>query len=126
MWKLRITLVIAMYAATLWPASTDITNRGRELYDKRCGGCHSLDSTKVGPPLRGVVGRHAAADPGFPYSDALKNAHVVWDERTLDRWLADPEALVSDTDMSFRLNSADERFAIIAYLKQLPSKEGHR
>jgi cytochrome c len=50
----------------------------------------------------------------------------VWDEATLDRWLIDPEALVSDNDMGFRLSRAEERSAIIAYLKQLPAKQGQR
>ena len=126
MWKLRITLAIPIYAAILWPAESDVTTRGRELYEKRCAGCHSLDSVKVGPSLRGVVGRRAAADPAFPYSDALKKARLVWDEPTLDRWLADTEALISDNDMGFRLNQAGERSAIIAYLKQLPAKGSHR
>jgi len=124
--KLRISLVIGLCAASLWPAGSDLSNRGREVFDKRCGGCHALDNAKVGPPLRAIVGHRAAADPSFPYSDGLRKARLVWDEVTLDRWLADPEAVVSDNDMGFRLNRADERSAIIAYLKQLPAKEGQR
>jgi len=124
--KLRIAIVIGICAASLWPADSDLTNRGREIYEKRCGGCHGLDNAKVGPPLRSVVGRRAAADPSFPYSDGLKKAGLVWDEATLDRWLTDPEALVADNDMGFRLSRADERSAIIAYLKPLPAKQGQR
>jgi cytochrome c len=124
--KLQITLAIALYAATLWAAAKDTSKAGRELYEKRCAGCHSLDTRKVGPPIRGVFGRAAAADPGFPYSEALKKARLVWDEPTLDRWLADPEALVPDNDMAFRLSDADERAAIIAYLKQLAPGQGRR
>ena len=124
--KLRIAALIGIWVARLWPAEGDLTNRGRELYEKRCGGCHALDSAKVGPPLRTIFGRRAAVNPSFPYSDGLKKAGLIWDEATLDRWLSDPEAVVSDNDMGFRLSRAEERSAIIAYLKQLPAKRGQR
>jgi cytochrome c len=96
--------------------------RGRALFEKRCTGCHALDRAKVGPPLHTVFGRHAARDPQFPYSDALKKAAWTWDAGTLDRWLADPDAVAPDNDMSFRLGSASERADIIAYLKQLSGR----
>jgi cytochrome c len=79
-----------------------------------------LDGARVGPALRGVFGRRAAAEPGFPYSDALKKAQFTWDEARLDRWLADPDSLIPGNDMSFRLDNAAERSAIIAYLKLHP------
>jgi cytochrome c len=124
--KIRIAVLIAVCAARLWSAESGLEARGRELYEKRCGGCHSLNGIKAGPPLQGVFGRRAASGSSFPYSDALKKAGLVWDEATLDRWLADPEALAPDNDMAFRMNRGEERTAIIAYLKQLPAKQGQR
>lgn len=94
-------------------------DRGREAFEKYCTGCHAADSAKEGPPLRGVFGRRVAADPQFPYSDALRKAQFAWDEGRLDRWLADPDGLVPDNNMPFRLDSAAERSAIIDYLKRL-------
>jgi mono/diheme cytochrome c family protein len=46
--KLRIAILIGICAASLWPADSDVANRGREIYEKRCGGCHGLDNAKVG------------------------------------------------------------------------------
>jgi cytochrome c len=112
--------------ASLWPAESEVVTKGRQLYEKRCAGCHALDSVKVGPALRGIVGRRAAANPSFPYSDSLKKARLTWDEPTLDRWLANPEALVADNDMAYRLPGAEDRAAIIEYLKQLPAKRGQQ
>jgi cytochrome c len=112
----------AALAAILGGSEPDGATRGREIFEKRCTGCHALDGPKVGPPLRGIFGRRAASDPRFPYSDALKKTQFAWDEARLDRWLADPDALIPDSDMSFRLDNAAERAAIIAYLKQLPAK----
>ena len=93
--------------------------QGRDIYEKRCTGCHKLDGVKAGPPLRGVYGRRAGSDAKFPYSDALKKSTLVWDDANLDKWLSDPDSLVPDNDMSFRLDDAAERSALIAYLKQL-------
>ena len=93
--------------------------RGNELFQNRCGGCHTTDLDRVGPRLRGVVGRAAGAVRTFQYSDALKTSHIVWDAETLDKWLQDPETIVPDSDMAFRLDDKAERTAIIEYLKNL-------
>lgn len=95
---------------------------GRELFERRCGGCHSLDSDKEGPRLRGVYGRKAGGVNSFKYSDALKKADVIWDESSLDKWLSGPDQFIADSDMDFHLEKADERSAVIAYLKQLSGK----
>jgi len=93
--------------------------RGKDLFARRCSGCHALDLIKEGPPLRAVYGRKAASAPGFVYSEALKRAAIRWDESTLERWLTNPDALAPDTDMEFRLGDGEERKAVIAYLKAL-------
>jgi cytochrome c len=90
---------------------------GKELFEKRCGGCHGLDRDKEGPQLHGVYGRKAASVESFQYSDALKNSKIVWTEETLERWLTDTEKLVPNNDMTFHVEKAEERRAIIAYLK---------
>ena len=90
---------------------------GRSAFEKRCTGCHALDHEKTGPRLAGVVGRKAGTVPGFPYSDAVKTSGVVWIETVLDKWLTDPETVIPDTDIEFRLDNAAERAAIIEFLK---------
>ena len=94
---------------------------GKELFEKRCTGCHALDKEKEGPRLRGVYGRTSGTVTSFQYSEALKTAHITWDAASLDKWLADPEKFVPDSDMAFQIVRAEERTDIIAYLKQLPS-----
>jgi cytochrome c len=97
-------------------------NRGRLAFEKRCTGCHALDSVKVGPRLRGVYGRQAGKDAGFSYSDVMAATSVVWDEKTLDRWLTDTDSIIRGNDMSFRLDDAAERADIIGYLKEVSGK----
>lgn len=92
--------------------------RGKAVYAV-CTGCHSVDDDDVGPHHRGVFGRKAGSVPGFPYSPALRQASVTWDETTLDRWLANPQQLVPGTKMFFELANATDRADVIAYLKEL-------
>jgi cytochrome c len=97
-------------------------SRGKETFEKRCGGCHSPDRDKEGPRLRGVYGRLSGSVSSFNYSTALKSAHISWDAESLDRWLANPDKVVPDSDMAFHVEKADERRDIIAYLKELSGK----
>ena len=92
-------------------------DRGKQLFEKRCTGCHSLDQDKEGPRLRNVYGRTAGSIPTFKYSDALKSAHLTWDDVSLNKWLTDTESLIPDNDMSFHVPKADERADIIRFLK---------
>ena len=110
--------VVAMAAG---PDGGDPT-RGREVFNKRCTGCHSLDGEKEGPRLRGVYGRKSASVPSFKYSDALQKANITWDADSLNKWLTDPEKFVPDNDMNFHLAKDDERSDVIAYLRQLSGK----
>jgi cytochrome c len=93
--------------------------KGKDVFQRRCGGCHSLDRPMEGPRLRGVYGRRAGSTQDFQYSEALKNAKITWNEELLNKWLTDTESLVPDNDMSFRVPNPDERRDVIAYLKSL-------
>ena len=104
-----------MAGSTLWGQQPPA---GKDLFAKRCGGCHALDRDKEGPRLGGVYGRAAAALDSFAYSEALKKSKIEWNDGTLERWLADPDQLVPGNDMAFHVEKADERSAIIAYLKE--------
>jgi cytochrome c len=109
----------AILASLSVAAMTVQEKRGEDLFLRRCSGCHALDLNKEGPRLRGVYGRKAASVPDFLYSIPLKKSDLRWDEANLDRWLTDPDAMVPDTDMAFRLVDGEERKAVIAYLKSL-------
>jgi cytochrome c len=95
---------------------------GKELFERRCGGCHALDRDKEGPRLRGVYGRVAGSVDSFEYSDALKKSKILWNDESLEKWLADPEQLVPNNNMAFHLDKAAERLDIIAYLKNSPGR----
>ena len=115
--KREIVLLLTLACATHAEG-----NRGKELFEKRCTGCHALDRDKAGPRLRGVYGRNSASASPYPYSDALRKANLRWDAALLEKWLAAPDELVPDNDMSFRLANAEERTLIVEYLRTLAVK----
>ena len=109
----------AFLALVAFPAqAAGDVDAGLALYQTRCAACHSLDYNGVGPAHRGVFGRQAAQAPGFAYSDALKASHLVWDEASLDRWLADPEKFAPGQRMGISVPEAAARRDLITYLKQ--------
>jgi cytochrome c len=105
----------AALAANL-PAGDPV--RGKALY-QGCSACHSVDENDLGPRHRGVVGRPAGSIADYNYSPALKNSGLTWDEATLDRWLTNPSDLVPGTKMFFKIDDAQSRADVIAYLKDL-------
>lgn len=114
----RHILAFALLALPATAHAAPDAARGKILF-LRCSACHSLDGTnKVGPTLKGVYGRKAASLPSYIYSPAMKASAVTWDAAALDKWLQRPNAVVPGTKMAFAgLPSADDRAALIAYLK---------
>jgi len=124
-WAAGLTLataVLALSAASVFAVAAPERPpgdpvRGKTVYQV-CMGCHSLDEDDVGPHHRGVVGRVAGTVPGYAYSPALRNSHIVWGPETLDRWLTSPQALVPGAKMFFAMPSAQDRADVIAYLTE--------
>ncbi|MBL8913343.1 MAG: c-type cytochrome [Archangium sp.] len=94
-------------------------SRGASLYVARCGACHSLGENGAGPSHQKLWGRKAATQPGFDYSAALRASKIVWNEKTLDRWLTNPNELVPGNKMMVQLASDPiDRADLIAFLRR--------
>jgi cytochrome c len=122
--KLHALVPLALVLVGLTPAALaagDVSH-GKELYDSRCSGCHSIDQNRVGPAHQGVFGRRAGQAPGFGYSPAVKASRIVWSEKTLNAWLTNPEKLIPGQRMGYSVTEANDREDLIAYLKTL---KGH-
>ncbi len=112
-----VFLVAALVPGAALAAPVGDATRGEQIY-QACTDCHSLDQNDVGPRHRGVYGRKAGSVADYDYSDALKRATFVWNEETLDKWLADPQGFVPGVKMFFHLPGPQDRADVIAYLKE--------
>ncbi len=108
-----------LFHGLLTLTATDSSDAGKQVFLKRCSGCHAVDNERQGPHLRGVFGRKAGSIASFQYSDALKASGIVWDADSLDQWLVDPEKFVPGNEMGFSVPNPAERAAVIGYLKAL-------
>ncbi len=104
--------------------------KGKAAFAK-CGICHQVGpgaKTLVGPELNGTVGRKAASVADYPYSPGMKKLGeegFTWTEEHIDKWIADPKAMIADSPMALAfpgIPDAAERADIIAYLKTVPAQ----
>jgi cytochrome c len=116
--------LLLIWAASFWSLAVCPSAQANDLYEARCGGCHSLAQDRVGPRHTGLANRVAGTVKGFGYSQALLKAGAVdglrWNASTLERWLTDPERVVPGQAMGYSLANPQERKAIIEYLINLP------
>jgi cytochrome c len=77
---------------------------------------------RQGPRLQGVFGRAVGSVANYAYSQTLKNSKIAWDEKSLDKWLADPDAFLPGNTMDFLVSKPKERQDLIRYLKQISGK----
>jgi len=118
-----IATILLLLAAGLTPALADgDAAKGEKVYLK-CKACHDVEKgeNRVGPTLKGVVGRPVASVEGFKYSEdmlARGKEGKVWDEATLAAYLPDPKAFAPKTKMVFAgLKKPEEVADLIAFLK---------
>jgi len=101
--------------------------RGQCLFGA-CAACHSLqpDKNMTGPSLANVWNRKAGSLPSFNrYSDALKSANIVWNDKTLDEWIKDPQNIVPGNQMTFAgIKDVQPRADLLAFLKEGTQRGG--
>ena len=113
---MRALLLLALLAS---PALAEGDAARGETAFGACQACHSVgdEENELGPHLKGVAGRRAGTGD-YAYSPAMKASGLTWDDATLDRFLAAPQAVVPGTVMAFPGEAdAKVRADIIAFLK---------
>jgi cytochrome c len=107
-------------------AALTIEERGHAAFSA-CAICHSTKDPSaagyapmVGPSLFGVYGAKAGHVASYDYSQAMREANLIWNDETLDKYIAHPQEVVPKTRMAYVGEANPEkRAAIIAYLKTL-------
>jgi cytochrome c len=120
-----LAVLVALLSIQSWAGDDDL-----ELaFNDHCRECHSFlkDDNRLGPSLYGVVDRKAGTLPGYAYTQSLKDSGVTWNVATLDKWIADPDAVIPGNGMSPPYSGVADpaiRKRIIAFLETLKPHGG--
>ena len=117
---MRVTMALFVSLALPGPARADGDAARGEAKFQDCAACHKLDAgaNNVGPSLHGVFTRKAGELSDFRYSPAIKRSRIAWTPETLDKFIADPQAMVPGNRMPYAgMASASDRADLIAYLQ---------
>ena len=120
----KVTTLAAMLLFTsmspLFAAEGDAA-RGQRVFGA-CAACHPLQPNQnmTGPSLANLWDRKAGSLPSFDrYSSALKSSNIVWNDKTLDEWLENPQHLVPGNGMTFPgIKEPQQRADLLAFLKE--------
>jgi cytochrome c len=123
---LAVALASAMMVASASAIAADV-KKGKKVF-KKCKVCHSIKEGKKhkqGPNLYGVFGRTSGTAEGFKkYSDAMKEAAIVWDEETIRAYITDPKGYIPKNKMAFNgVKKEKDRDNLLAYLKEATGAE---
>ncbi len=105
-----------------WPAAAadDNAERGQRVYGA-CAPCHSLEPNRnmTGPTLAELWNRKAGSLGSFTrYSTALKSSGVVWNDKSLNEWIDDPQHFIPGNQMTFPgIKNAQQRADLLAFLR---------
>jgi len=87
-----------------------------------CAACHKLEAgaNNVGPSLHDIFTRKAGTLEDFRYSPAMKRSGIVWTPEALDKFIADPQAMVPANRMPYAgMANPSDRDDLIAYLQKM-------
>ncbi len=110
------------------PTTSSQLALGQSIFVSKCALCHDNSQHMLndnGPALFGVVGRRVGSLPDYAYSPILQAANARgdrWTPHRLEIFLREPALMYEGTGMPMHFDAAQDRKAIIAYLKTLRSR----
>jgi cytochrome c len=119
---LRVTMALLIAPLLLVTARADGDAARGEARFQECAACHKLESgaNEVGPSLHGVFTRKAGELADFRFSPAMKRSGITWTPETLDKYIADPQAVIPANRMPYAgMANASDRADLIAYLQKV-------
>ena len=122
--KCLLTAIAVLLAAATPAVADGDAAKGAKVFAK-CKACHVADAetNRVGPHLKGLLGRPVAAVADYKYSDNMKEyaaANPAWTEELFLKYIENPKGEVPKTKMAFAgIKKEDEREDLLAYLMSL-------
>ena len=119
-WTIAIAGAMGTNASAFAQSQND--QRGQRAFGASCATCHSLEPNRnmTGPSLAELWNRRAGTLQSFErYSDELKSSRIIWDDKSLDEWVKNPQQLIPGNHMTFPgIKDARARADLIAFLKK--------
>ena len=116
-----VRAILALLFVAL-PLAARAQDAGQLLFNNTCRTCHSVKKgdNRLGPSLHGIVGRKSGGLTNYNYSESMKGSDLVWDKATLDRFIANPDAVVKGNRMQpyGGMPTAADRAKLIGYLEK--------
>lgn len=118
------SIVMTMFGLPVALMAAEDLTAARQLTVTQCSQCHTFDQAEKhgqGPNLFGLMGREAAAVPGFVFSPGIKEAlqGKVWDKALLDKWLTDTITVAPKGQMVYFQDDPEVRAMLIQFLESL-------
>lgn len=117
-----LALAVAL-AGLIGTASADPSAPlGQEVFENRCRTCHGGSrpaDLPIGPSLAGIIGKKAGTQASGVHSRALMDSGIVWDRKTLRRFLSDPPRAVPLGYMPAGVAPPAELESLLDYLETL-------
>jgi cytochrome c len=96
---------------------------GREVFERRCQGCHGSTAAAadypIGPSLDGIIGTQAGTSDAGVHSRAAMDSGIVWDRASLRRFLSSPQREIPGTLMAASVSDPAELEDLLDYLESL-------
>ena len=126
-WIALVSAIVYLGLSTISVSEDAEVTSGQLVFNNVCRTCHSIreGDNRLGPHMRGIVGRKAGSLLNYSYSSAMRGANFVWDEGTLERFIANPDEIVPGNMMKpyGGLASAESRVTLVAFLKTLTADQ---
>ena len=118
---IRITAAVLVALLLIGTARAEGDAARGEAKFQDCAACHKLEAgaNNLGPSLHGIFERKAGELADFRYSPAIKRSGIAWTPEALEKFIADPQALVPGNRMPYAgMAGAADRADLIAYLQK--------
>ena len=112
--------IVSLLLLGLPDAYASDASDGRNIFLKRCLGCHAFACNKIGPKLGGLFGRKVGSIKDYgSYSQPLKDADFIWNAKSLNNFFTDPAKIFPKSVMARngKIVDSSQRRKILAFLK---------